>query len=145
MHFKHAFAVLMDMVLNPLLDPEEMEREREVIQALKNVSVYTLLVSEGIRRALVRLECRSCGYRETRIVDLDRLEEFEGSIGDLACLQCEKSTYEIVEKEDLIEALVRMAEEAGARLEIISTHTEEGEMLSRAFGGIAAITKYRTY
>ncbi len=32
LHFKHAFAVLMDMVLNPLLDPEEMEREREVIQ-----------------------------------------------------------------------------------------------------------------
>ena len=31
-HFKQAFAVLMDMILNPLLDPEEVEKEREVIQ-----------------------------------------------------------------------------------------------------------------
>ena len=31
-HFQSAFAVLLDMILNPLLDPEELEREREVIQ-----------------------------------------------------------------------------------------------------------------
>ena len=30
-HFRQAFAVLLDMLLNPLLDPEEMEKEREVI------------------------------------------------------------------------------------------------------------------
>ena len=32
LHFRQAFAVLLDMLLNPLLDPEEMEKEREVIQ-----------------------------------------------------------------------------------------------------------------
>ncbi len=32
LHFKQAFAVLLDMVLHPLLDPVEMEKEREVIQ-----------------------------------------------------------------------------------------------------------------
>ena len=32
LHFRQAFAVLLDMVLNPLLDPGEMEKEREVIQ-----------------------------------------------------------------------------------------------------------------
>ena len=31
-HYRQAFGVLLDMLLNPLLDPEEMEREREVIQ-----------------------------------------------------------------------------------------------------------------
>ena len=31
-HFRQAFAVLLDMVLNPLLEAEEMEKEREVIQ-----------------------------------------------------------------------------------------------------------------
>ena len=31
-HFSRAFSVLMDMVLNPLLDPEEVEKEREIIQ-----------------------------------------------------------------------------------------------------------------
>ncbi len=31
-HFQSAFEVLLDMILNPLMDPEELEREREVIQ-----------------------------------------------------------------------------------------------------------------
>ena len=31
-HYKQAFSVLLDMVLHPLLDAEEMEKEREVIQ-----------------------------------------------------------------------------------------------------------------
>ena len=31
-HYKQAFSVLLDMLLNPLLEPEEMEKEREVIQ-----------------------------------------------------------------------------------------------------------------
>ena len=30
-HFKRALSVLLDMVVNPLLDPEEMEKERQVI------------------------------------------------------------------------------------------------------------------
>ena len=32
LHYKTAFAVLMDMVLRPRLDPDEVEKEREVIQ-----------------------------------------------------------------------------------------------------------------
>ena len=63
----------------------------------------------------------------------------------MSCLKCEGGNYEIAEREDLIEVLVKMAEEADARLEVISTHTEEGEMLYRSFGGIGAITKYRTF
>ena len=31
-HFRQAFAVLLDLILNPLLDPAEVEKEREVIQ-----------------------------------------------------------------------------------------------------------------
>ena len=32
LHFNQAFSVLLDLVLHPILDPEEMEKEREVIQ-----------------------------------------------------------------------------------------------------------------
>lgn len=31
-HFRQAFAVLLDLVINPLLEPDEVEKEREVIQ-----------------------------------------------------------------------------------------------------------------
>jgi len=119
--------------------------EDEVMRQLKNVNVYTLLVSDSIKRWSVTLECRTCGFKETRIVDMDDYEEFENSLNDLNCLKCEGGNYEIIEREDLIEVLVKMAEDAEARLEVISTHTEEGEMLYRSFGGIAAITKYRTF
>jgi peptide chain release factor subunit 1 len=119
--------------------------EEEVMQQLKNMNVYVLLISAAIRRWQVTLECRTCGFKETRIVDMDDYEEFENNIGDLSCLKCEGGNYEIVEKEDFIEVLVKMAEAAEARLEVISIHTEEGEMLLRSFGGIAAITKYRTF
>ncbi len=104
-----------------------------------------MLVSDSIKRWSVTLECRTCGFKETRIVDMDDYEEFENSLNELNCLKCEGGNYEIIEREDLIEVLVKMAEDAEARLEIISTHTEEGEMLYRSFGGIAAITKYRTF
>jgi peptide chain release factor subunit 1 len=119
--------------------------EREVLQALKNVNVKTLLISQGVRRAILKIRCISCGYEETRIVDIDELEDFEDKIGNLQCLQCQNTSTEIVEKEDLIEYLVKIAEKTGAELEIISSQTEEGEMLLNAFGGLAAVTKYRSY
>ncbi len=119
--------------------------EEEVMRQLKNMNVYTLLVSDSIRRWQVTLKCRTCGFTETKIVDMDNWEEFENSISDMNCLDCEGGNYEVMEREDLIEVLVKMAEDAEAKLEVISTHTEEGEMLYRSFGGIAAITKYRTY
>ena len=119
--------------------------EREVIQALKANNVRTLLLSEGVRRALVKLRCRDCGYNENRIVDLDRLEEFEKELDDLSCLRCDNGSYEIVEREDLIETLVKMAEGTDAKVEVISTETEEGEMLTRSFGGLGAILKYRQF
>ena len=118
--------------------------EREIIQALKANNVRTLLLSEGIRRAFVKLRCRDCGYEETRIVDLDRMGEFEEDVGDLSCLKCNNGSYELVEKEDLFEALVKRAEGTEARVEVISTETEEGEML-KSFGGLGAILKYRQF
>ncbi len=119
--------------------------EQEVLRVLKNVNVYKLLVSDSIRRWYVTLKCRTCGYTETQIVDMDEWEEFEEKVAGMTCLKCGTGQYEIQEREDLIEVLVRMSEEAEADMEIISTHTEEGEMLYRSFGGIAAITKYRTF
>ena len=76
---------------------------------------------------------------------MDDWEEFESNLSTLNCLKCGGGYYDVLEREDLIEVLVKMAEDAQAKLEVISIHTEEGEMLYRSFGGIGAITKYRTY
>ena len=119
--------------------------EKEILQALKVSNIKTLLLSEGIRRALLKLRCRECGYTETKIVDLDEMGEYEEKIGDLSCLRCGNGSYELIEKEDLFEALVKMAEGTDAKIEVISSETEEGEMLLKSFGGIAVILKYRQF
>ena len=119
--------------------------EHEVIDALKSMNVYTVLVSEEVKRWYVTLACKGCGYRETRIVDMEQWPQFEQGLSAEKCLKCGEGPYEVAEREDLIEVLVKMAQAAEARLEVVSTQTEEGEMLYRSFGGIAAVTKYRTY
>ena len=119
--------------------------EMEVIQALRSNNVRTLLISEGVRRAFLRLRCKDCGQTESRIVDLDGLEEFEGKLGEESCLKCGNPSYDVEEKVDLIEYLVKLSETTDATVEIISQETEEGEMLLRSFGGLAAILKYRQF
>jgi peptide chain release factor subunit 1 len=119
--------------------------EREVIQALRSNNVRSLLISEGVRRVLVRLQCRDCGAKDTRIVDLDELGDFEENLDDLRCPKCSNGSYEVLEKEDLIEYLVNISENTDARVEIISDRTEEGQMLLKSFGGLAAILKYRQF
>lgn len=119
--------------------------EREVIQALRSNNVQTLLISEAVRRAMVRLQCRDCGAKETRIVDLDELGAFEENVEDHKCVKCGNGSYEVLEREDLIEHLVKLAESTDAKVEIISPETEEGVMLSKSFGGLAAVLKYRQF
>ncbi|MBS7620127.1 peptide chain release factor aRF-1 [Candidatus Bathyarchaeota archaeon] len=119
--------------------------EKEVIQALKSVNVKTLLISEGLDRSIVKIRCRECGYKETKIVDNIDLETLEKEIPSKNCKQCGNASYIVEEKEDLIDALSKMAEDAGAEVEMISTQTEEGEMLLKSFGGLAALLKYRQF
>jgi peptide chain release factor subunit 1 len=119
--------------------------EQEVLRQLKNVNVYKLLISQEVRRWYAKLVCSTCGFEEVRIVDFNEWEEFTDKVENLNCLQCEQGQYTIQGREDFIEKLVSLGQEADAEIEIISTHTEEGEMLYKSFGGVAAITKYRTY
>ena len=59
------------------------------------------------------------------------------------CPSC--STPLVIEEEvDIIEALTQLADKSGAKVEIISDEFEEGAVLFNAFGGIAAILRYRT-
>ena len=48
------------------------------------------------------------------------------------------------EETDIIDELAKLADASSARVEIISDDFEEGSILFTAFGGIAAILRYRT-
>jgi peptide chain release factor subunit 1 len=118
--------------------------EQEIFQALKGQNVQLLLISENVRRTLFRLKCKACGHMENKVVDNDKAVDFESNLSSFKCLKC-GGEVELLEKKDLIEALIEMAETANARAELISGNTEEGDMLLRSFGGLAAVTNYRTF
>jgi len=116
--------------------------EREVMQALREQNVKRLLVSEGLNRVKVKIRCSGCGYEEEKIMDENEVAYFEQSLFEQRCPKCGNNTLLSVEKRDFIEILADMAEAAKADFEVISQESEEGIMLIKGFGGIAAILKF---
>jgi peptide chain release factor subunit 1 len=47
-----------------------------------------------------------------------------------------------VSSEDFVEGLFRRAADSGATARLVSSESEEGEMLVKGFGAIAAILRY---
>jgi SAM-dependent methyltransferase len=72
--------------------------EQEVMQALKGVNVQLLLISEEVRRTLYRLRCKSCGYVESKVVDNEKVEEFEANLSQVKCLKCGGDVEDIWKK-----------------------------------------------
>ena len=58
------------------------------------------------------------------------------------CPKCGSQNIDF-EKWDVAEELIKMAEEIGANVEIISLDTEEGQQFYKAFGGLGAFLRYK--
>jgi len=117
--------------------------EAEIRQALHKGLVKILLLSEELDVIRVTIRCTNCGYIEQktmRHVDLMKLEQ---ELTGKPCPKCSTSCLMIEDVKDLIDELAEIAEQTGANLEIISAETEEGQMLLKSFGGIAAILRYK--
>ena len=56
---------------------------------------------------------------------------------------CQAPSFTVVEKKDVVDDLAELAELANTDVEVISGETEEGQMLKNAFGGIAAILRFK--
>jgi len=108
--------------------------EKHVKKALMMGAVDTVLISEGIDKTKVDYECGDCGHQEEKVV--------EGKVKELECPEC-GSDMDIKEKTDFIDEIYKEAEQVGSEVELISDDFEEGELLLDAFGGIAAILRFR--
>ncbi len=109
--------------------------EEEVRRYLTLGAVDTLLLSEDLRLERVRYRCPSCG-KEKEITLKDEAKR------KVVCEDCGVEMEEI-ERKDVVLELSELAEQSGAKVEILSTESEEGAMLFNAFGGIAAILRFR--
>jgi peptide chain release factor subunit 1 len=117
--------------------------EAEVRKALEAGAVRTLLISEDIDLLRVTVKCSACGYQEQNSVKNQTLTSFEQDLSGKPCQKCQAPSLAIVEKQDIIDDLAQIAEYSSTDVEIISGETEEGQMLKNAFGGIAAILRFK--
>ncbi len=117
--------------------------EDEVKRSLQMGAVKTLLLSEGLDLAQVTVKCTVCDYMKQETVKAHMVPNFEQSLSGQPCPRCAVPALYIAEVKDLIEDLAELAEKVATDVEIVSTETEEGQMLKNSFGGIAAILRYR--
>jgi peptide chain release factor subunit 1 len=116
--------------------------EESVRKNLELGAVDTLLLSSNLRKSRIRLKCQSCGYTEEKTVQVQPGKD----TNDLNFGNCPKCTAPLVldEESDIIDEMTKLADQSSAKVDIISDDFEEGAMLYNAFGGIAAILRYRT-
>lgn len=110
--------------------------EEDVRKNLQMGAVDTLLISEALKNKRKLYKCQNCGQEKyvTFKEDKPGHEEF--------CENCNEK-MKVHKTVDLVEDFLEMAEEIDANVEVISAETEEGMQLYKAFGGIAAILRYR--
>ncbi len=130
---------LVQKFLKELINEEGLSSygEADVRKNLEIGAVEVLLLSEDVGVKRETCQCPACAYVEGKTIK--KAEEIENE----QCPQCGE-IMKVTESRDVIDEFVDMAEEVGSEVEIVSTETEEGMQLLRAFGGIAAILRYRT-
>ena len=119
--------------------------EEDVRRALESGAVRTLLLSEGLEMTRVTVKCNVCGYQEQSTMKSQTLTNFEQSLSGKPCPKCNAAALGIADTEDLIDDFAKLAEYTNTEVEIISTETEEGQMLKNSFGGIAAILRFQLH
>jgi len=119
--------------------------EEEVRRTLEAGAVRTLLLSEGLEMTRVTLKCSACGYQEQQTMKSQMLTSFEQNLSGKPCPKCKAAAIGIADTQDLIDDFAKLADSTNTEVEIISTETEEGQMLKNSFGGIAAILRFQIH
>jgi peptide chain release factor subunit 1 len=117
--------------------------ETEVRRYLNAGVVDLLLVSEKMNILHVYTKCKNCGASEDVLIPQFSLVKYEQDLLATQCKKCNANALYVEETKDLVDELIDLAEKQNAKVEVISTETDEGVMLKDSFGGIAAILRYK--
>jgi len=107
--------------------------EDMVRDALRMGAVDILLLSEGLDKRRITVQCQSGHSYEMTVPDAD--DRYQ-------CREC-GANASVIRNEDLIDDFFEIADSFNTTVKIISGDSEEGQMLMTAFGGIAAILRYK--
>ncbi len=108
---------------------------KQVRTALELGAVDILLISEDMKTTHRVFKCPTC----------DKEFEVDQKKADQPELLCpdDQSPCQMINETDIVEEIAEVCDSFSTQMEIISTDSSEGQMLLRAFGGIAALLRYR--
>jgi len=132
----------MEMFLRDLVNDTGLASygEEQVRKNLQMGSVETLLLSDELRKVRLTIKCGNCDFEEKKTLT-KKLGDNEYQPGN--CTKC-GSSLRVAESVDIVEELSSIADQMGTNIAFISSDFEEGNQLLNAFGGIAAILRFKT-
>jgi peptide chain release factor subunit 1 len=113
----------------------------DVVKAVEAGIADIVIVTDNISYVKVESKCKKCEKTEQKVIDRSSLVPSKQDIMTKPCPSCGQTDYDITER-DIVEYLEELATISGARLEVISGQTEEGNQLA-SLGGIGAILRFK--
>ena len=112
-----------------------------VLNALKNGEVEVAIVTDTTDMIEIVVMCKRCELLRANIVDKAKKVQAVQEMISRPCEKCSAVEYEVEEK-DIVDVLEDAASQTAARVEVISSESEEKAKLS-ALGGFTALLRYR--
>jgi peptide chain release factor subunit 1 len=112
-----------------------------VLNALKNGEAEVALVTDNTDMIEIVAMCKRCELSRAKIVNMKNKVQTVQEMISGPCEKCGAVEYEVEEK-DIIDVLEDAASQTDARVEVISTESEEKAKLT-ALGGFGTLLRYR--
>ena len=113
----------------------------DVVKAVEAGFADMVIVTDNISYVRLESKCKKCEKTEQKVIDRSSLVPSKQDIMTKPCPSCGLIDYDITER-DIVEYLEELATISGARLEVISGQTEEGNQLA-SLGGMGAILRFK--
>ena len=112
----------------------------EVINYLKNNVVDTIIVTDKIGLYRIEAKCNRCNDTQEKIIERTKVIQTKTELENSPCSSC-KSLDIVVTDQDIIDYLSLLSAKTGTGIEVISSVSEHGSMVSN-LGNIGAILRY---
>jgi peptide chain release factor subunit 1 len=113
-----------------------------VLDAVKKGEAEVALVTDSTDMIEIAALCKRCGLPKAKIIHRKEKVQTVQEMISTPCTKCNAIEYEVEEK-DIVDVLEDVASQTNARVEVISTESEEKAKLT-AYGGFAALLRYRS-
>ncbi len=113
----------------------------DVVKALGRAAVDVVLINDDSDTFYLKAVCSKCGDVREKFIKRSRYVIEKQELMSTPCPKCGSQEIQFTEK-DIVDYFADLAIDSNARVEVISSKTEDGAML-KSFGGISALLRYK--